>query len=151
MRRFRYEYGAGPLHLLGMLASLLIAGYGFLTYFEGRDPIRFLLWFALAVALHDFVLFPLYSLADRLAQGGAARAGARSALNYVRVPALLSGLLLVIFFPLILQLSERAYTGSYDESQDGFLERWLLVSGVLFALSGLLYAVRRARGRATSE
>ena len=145
MRRFRYEYGAGPLHLMGGLASFLIAGYGFLTYFDGRNPIRFLIWFALAIALHDFVFFPLYTLADRLAQGGAARAGARSALNHVRVPALLSGLLLVIFFPLILQLSERAYNNSYLESQEGFLSRWLLITGVLFAVSGLLYAVRRAR------
>ena len=27
MRRLRYEYGAGPLHLFGVLAMTLVAGY----------------------------------------------------------------------------------------------------------------------------
>ena len=56
------------------------------------------LWFVAAVVLHDFVLLPFYSGAR---PGGAARQR-RGGVNYLRVPAGLSGLLLLVFFPLIL-------------------------------------------------
>lgn len=68
MKRFRYEYGAGPLHLVGSIATFAVAGYVALRVVDGSvgAPIGFLVWFVGAIFLHDFVLLPLYSLLDRL-------------------------------------------------------------------------------------
>lgn len=154
MRRLRYEYGAGPLHLVGLLACFALSGYAVLTYVTGRDPARFALWFAGGILVHDFVLFPLYSLLDRLAQlvdrGGLERPPRVSALNHVRVPAVLSGMLLIVWFPLVLGISERALRDAAGQAPEPYLERWLLLSASLFAISGLVYVARRARARAAS-
>jgi hypothetical protein len=170
VRRFRYEYGAGPLHLLAVLSALGVTGYVALRVLGGAvgAPLSFLIWFGGAIVVHDLVLFPLYSLADRVSlraaglrpspPGGAdrrppgqARVGSPAAviaLNHVRVPAALAGLMLLLWFPLILGLAEPTYIEAAGMSTDGYGERWLLLSGAMFGLSGLVLAVRLARLRA---
>ena len=64
---------------------------------------------------------------------------------YVRVPAALSGLLLLVWFPLIGGTVDRRYRSATGLSADGFLVRWLLISAVLFGGSALLLAVRVRR------
>ena len=183
MRRFRYEYGAGPLHLLSAIAAFAIAGFAVLMLSaaqEGYQILNFALWFVGAILLHDMVLFPLYSGLDRLVlrRAGVHRAlpadaarttltrrdgrwieepgdtatgpSATSAVNYLRVPLLLSALFFVVWFPLILGLAEQEYAVTTGQSTDGYLERWLLLTGVLFLVSGIAFAVRLARARAGS-
>ena len=104
-----------------------------------------------AIVAHDLVLLPLYSLVDRAGSRllrPARSHGAVSALNHVRVPALLSGLMLLVWFPLVLGLSDPTFRSNTGLATDGYLARWLLLSGALFAVSGLLYLARRARARA---
>jgi len=104
-----------------------------------------------AIVAHDLVLLPLYSLAERIAArltratATPARAGAL-ALNHVRVPVMIAGLLFLLFFPSILGRNE-GYTAASGLDSDVYLGRWLALTGALFVLSGLLYAVRRGRSR----
>jgi hypothetical protein len=154
IERFRRAYGAGPLHLLALVASLLVAGAAVAGWFHNPASItiRILVWFLGAIIGHDLILLPLYSLFDRIAfgamrgRGSCGEAPARaSAWNYVRVPALLSGLLLLVFFPQILRLGEPTFRTASGLTQDVYLARYLLACGALFALAGLAYAVRLAR------
>jgi hypothetical protein len=74
-------------------------------------------------------------------------------LAYLCVPACLSALLLLVFFPLILRLDTSDFRAVTGRGNGPYLYRWLAVSAALFALSGLLYArrvagERRARGAA---
>ena len=140
--RLRRAYGDGPLHLLAHLAALALAAYAFTRIFAGAQPWNVVLWFAGALVLHDAIAFPLYTALDRLAQRRRGRA-----VNYVRVPALLSALSLIVFSPLILGLGDGRYERATTLAQDVYLGRWLLLCGALFAASGLLYAVRARRAR----
>lgn len=137
----RERYGAGPLHLVLLLASFALAGAAALQVVGDPLRLRFAVWFLGSVLLHDLVLFPLYAALDRSATATLGRA----AVNHLRVPALLSGLLLLVFAPVILQRSEPAYGAASGLTQDAYLGRWLLLTGVLFLGSAVLYAVRRRR------
>lgn len=156
--RFRRLYGASPLHLLALIASLLIAGAavaGWFDSFPGPTAVRVAAWFVGAILAHDLVLLPLYSLLDRIAFGSRrARRGHRdrapaAGIAYVRVPVLLSALLFLVFFPEILRLGDATFFAASGLHQRVFLVRYLVTCGALFALSGLLYAVslRRAAAR----
>jgi Na+/melibiose symporter-like transporter len=142
MRRIRARYGAGPGHLLLLLASFAITGAAVIGWFQRpRDLERVLIWFVAAVLLHDLVLLPLYSLLDRLT---IARLPRRS-IAYVRVPAIVSGLLLLVLFPTILGYGARGEFRASGIPEHGFLFRWLVLTGVLFTLSGLAYALAAVR------
>lgn len=140
MRSFRARYGASPLHLLAHLALLPLCLWALLQVFAVSSAAgHIVLWLVAAAVLHDVLLLPAYSLLDR----AGARA-ARSAVNYVRVPAGLSLLLLVTFWGTIAGKGEGAFRRVSDLGYDGDLGRWLLATAVLFALSALVYGVRRA-------
>ncbi len=147
--RFRESYGAGPLHLIAVVASLALAGYALLEIAGRPAPLNFAIWFGLAIVAHDLVAFPLYSLLGALAGRALppAHEAGRMALNHVRVPALLSGLALIVWFPLILGLDEAQFQAASGLSTDPYIGRWLLLTGTLFAGSGVLLAFR-LRGRA---
>jgi len=144
MRRLLGWYGAGPLHLLSLLACFAIAGYAAAQLVASR-PLGIAVWFLGAVIGHDLLLMPLYSVADRSAAAVIRhRAPALPTvawINYVRVPAALSGLLLLVWFPLILRLTT-AYHASTTLSPDPYLWHWLAVTGALFLLSAVALAVR---------
>ena len=142
--RFRDAYGAGPLHLIAVIASLALAGYALVEIAERPAPVNFAIWFGLAIVAHDLIAFPLYSLLGAIAGRALLPAGeaGRLALNHVRVPALLSGLSLVVWFPLILGLDEARYADATGLSADPYLGRWLLLTALLFAGSGVLLAIR---------
>ena len=137
----RYRYGSGPLHLVLVLASFALAGAAALQVAPDPLRLRYLAWFLGAVLLHDLVLFPLYASLDRAATA----AVGPGAVNHLRVPALLSGLLLLLFAPVVLQRSEPAFGTASGLTQDVYLGRWLALTGVLFLGSAVLYAVRRRR------
>lgn len=138
----RRTYGSHPLHLLSLLACFALAGFAVLQASHGPLPLKMAIWFLGALIGHDLVLFPLYAQLDR---GLTKVAG--SAVNYVRVPALLSGLLLLVFFPLIFRQSEPTYGAASGLNESPFLARWLLLTGIAFTVSGFLYAIRAARFR----
>ncbi|MFJ9697729.1 hypothetical protein [Kitasatospora sp. NPDC101183] len=147
---FARWYGARPLHLLALLASFALTGYA-VERLVAERPIAVALWFVGAAVAHDLVLLPLYSLADLSARSllrsrGRSRAPEPAVpwINHLRVPVFLSGLLLLVWFPLILGLSE-PYEGATGLSEGVYLGRWLAVTGVLFALSAVLLALRLRR------
>ena len=144
MRRHLRWYGASPLHLLALLACFGLAGYAAARLIPSQ-PLGVAAWFLGAVIGHDLLLMPLYSLADRSVL--AAIRHRRSQLpatpwvNYIRVPAALSGLLLLTWFPLILRLRS-AYHASTTLSADPYVWHWLAVTGALFLLSAIAFALR---------
>ncbi|MFJ8438799.1 hypothetical protein [Kitasatospora griseola] len=152
---FARWYGAGPLNLLALLASFALTGYA-VQRLVADEPLKVVIWFVGAAVAHDLVLLPLYSIADLSARSVLSRrrepVPAGRWINYVRVPAFLSGLLLLAWFPLILRLSE-PYEGATGLSIDVYLGRWLAITGVLFAASAvaLAFRLRRARHGRSSE
>ncbi len=150
MRSARNRYGAGGLHLLAHLAAFAIAAYALAQILAGGRAVNFVAWFLGAALLHDLLLLPLYTLLDRLA-GHAVHGPDRRArleipvINHVRVPVLLSGLLLLVYFPLILKLADSTYFGATGHHVAGYLRNWLLITAALFAGSAAIYAVRLRR------
>jgi uncharacterized membrane protein len=156
--RLRQVYGAGPLHLLAILAAFAVAGYALERALERTsNPDRILLWLGGSIVAHDLILFPLYALAGVLLAAALLRRAPRSrlrvaALNHVRVPALLSGLLLLVWYPLVAGPADRGFTRLTGLSKDVYFGRWLLLSAALFAGSAVVFALRlpglkRAAGR----
>ena len=149
--RFAYEYGARPLHLIAVVASLLLCGYGLLRINNLNDSLRIFIWIGACALLHDFVALPFYSVLLRIARipAGAAfksRAMAVRAYNYIRVPIGFSLLLLLVYFPLIFRLAPDEYMATTGRSVDTYLGRWLLLSAAIFLISGIAYAVSLRRG-----
>jgi hypothetical protein len=134
-----------PFQLLLLACSFALAAYAGVRLLAG-DWFGVALWIVGAALLHDLVLLPLYTVADRAVTGGLGAVGRRGWTLYVRVPALLSGLLLLVWFPLISGMVDRRYRSATGLSPDGFLTRWLLITAVLFGGSAVLLAwrVRRA-------
>ncbi|WP_431946038.1 hypothetical protein [Actinacidiphila sp. bgisy167] len=148
LRSLRW-YGASPLHLLVLLCSLAVTGYACVRLFAQR-PVEVAIWLVGAAILHDLILLPLYSLADLSARSVLRHrvqdTPALPWINHVRVPAFLSGVLLLTWFPLILRLSG-PYEAATGLSDDVYLGRWLAVTAVLFGLSAVVLAARLGRAR----
>ena len=145
MRRLLRWYGANPLHLLALVGCFAVAGYA-AARLVPPNPLGVAIWFVGAVVGHDLVLMPLYALADWSATAVIRHRAARVPagvpwINYLRVPAVLSGLLFLVWFPLILRLRTR-YQASTTLSPEPFLWHWLGVTGALFLLSAAAFALR---------
>lgn len=133
-----------PLQLLVLACSFTLAGYAGLRLLAG-DWFQVALWFVGAALVHDLVLLPLYAVADRAVLRWLGAVGHREWAMYVRVPAALSGLLLVVWFPLISGRVADHYPSTTGLPADGFLARWLLITAVLFGGSALLLMLRLRR------
>jgi hypothetical protein len=144
MRRFLHWYGAGPLNLLTMIGCLALAGYAAATLLP-QNPAGILAWLIGAVIGHDLILMPLYTLADRstmaVIRHRLPQLPAGRWINYLRVPAALSGMLLLIWFPLILRLPAR-FTATTNLPLGPYAWHWLGVTGALFLLFAVALAVR---------
>jgi hypothetical protein len=137
-----------PFQLLLLACSFALAAYAGVRLLSG-DWLGVALWFVGAALLHDLVLLPLYAAVDRaVVRGLGAR---REWVAYVRVPAALSGLLLLVWFPLISGMVERRYRSGTGLPADVFLARWLLITAALFGGSALLLAVRLVRVRRAAK
>jgi hypothetical protein len=151
--RFRDRYGAGPLHLLAVLSSFAVAAYALQRALElTSNPDRIVIWLGGSIVAHDLLLFPLYALVGVLTAAvllsGRPRDRVRiAALNHLRAPALLSGLLLLVWYPLVAGPADRGFMRLTGLSKDVYLERWLLLSLALFAGSGAIFALRLPRLR----
>ncbi|MGW1652623.1 hypothetical protein [Streptomyces atratus] len=136
-------YGEGPLHLLLLATTFALAGCAGVRLLAG-DTFAVAVWFIGSALLHDLVLLPLYASADLVVRRSL---GPRSGLvNHIRVPAFLSGLLLLMWFPLITRHAVR-YEPYSGLSPDVFLGNWLLITAVLCAGSALVLVVRTVRSR----
>ncbi|MCQ4082455.1 hypothetical protein NGB36_18060 [Streptomyces sp. RB6PN25] len=149
MARFVRWYGSGPLHLLVLICSFALTGYALVRLFALR-PLDVAIWFVGAAILHDLILLPLYSLADLSAHAvlrhRATRVPQPPWINYLRVPTFLSGVLLLVWFPLIFDLSV-PYPGAARLPEGVYLGRWLVITGVLFGISALALALKMRRVR----
>jgi hypothetical protein len=142
----RRRYGASPLHLIGHMLALAIAVYavGKVLHPRYSRGLNYLVWLLGGAVLHDFVFAPGMALADRLV-----RALPRRAVNHVRFPAVVSGAMLLVYWPLILVRADGNYVRATGHHVEGFATRWLLITAALFAASAVVYAARAAgRGRA---
>jgi hypothetical protein len=150
LRVWRYLYGENPLHLLAMLGCFALVGYVVSFVYADPSVTALLIWFVGAVIAHDLVLYPLYALADQpltILRWGRRRALPRHpplvpAINHVRAPVLGSLVLGLIYLPTITRHGEDAlrYTSGLDAA--GIFRHWLLITGVLFLGSAVIYAVR---------
>jgi hypothetical protein len=139
------RYGSNALHLVGHLAALALAVYAVSRVLDPRFSrgLNYLVWLVGGAILHDLVFAPAYALFD-----GLVRRAAPGAINYVRFPAAISGVMLLVYFPLILTKADGNYVRSTGQHVSGFGTRWLLITAGLFAASALIYVLRRgSRGR----
>ena len=147
MRHVTRFLGTDPFRLLVLLASFGLTGYVYASLRTDETFPAMLLWFLAAVIGHDAVLLPLYSLGDRALTGALAPLGRRAkrvpvSVNYLRLPALGSGLVFLVFFPGILEHGAQDYAKATGQNQDPYLGNWLLVTAVLFGLSLVVWLVR---------
>lgn len=171
LSRFRAAYGSSPQHLVVMIACFTLTGWVALRIAEEATAGRMLLWFVGAAVAHDLVLFPIYASADRVLRGALGRsrhagtdgqapparhsmpgrAGQApirpSPLNHIRVPALASGLLFLVYLPGILRQGRETYLAATGQDQHPYLARWLATTATLFLVSGVWYLVRQIRWR----
>ncbi len=145
---FRALYGAGPLHLVATLVSFVVIAYALSRALSlTGNPDRLLLWLGGSIVAHDLLLLPAYALLGAvalavIAPGDHPSALRVAALNHLRAPALASGLLLLVWYPLIAGPASRGFMRTTGLSKDVYLDRWLLLSAALFAVSALLFALR---------
>ena len=137
----RRVYGAGPLHLLGHLAAIAVAAYALSRAFQPRfapQPVNLAAWLLGGALLHDLVLLPAYSTVDQLAQRAlrADRCRAVPVLNHVRVPAVLSGVVLLVYAPRILDRQPQNVVNALGHGPPDYLARWLIVTGALVGRLG---------------
>jgi hypothetical protein len=140
--RSRLRYGAPAWHLAGHAITFAVIAYALSRLLQpsvGR-PATVVVWLLAGAALHDLVFLPLYSLADRIARAVGGRA-----VNHLRVPAVISGVLLLVYFPLILGKAPAAYDRNTGRPPPDYLARWLVITGGLFVASGLVWAARSVR------
>ncbi|HEX5995708.1 MAG TPA: hypothetical protein VFY84_11250 [Jiangellales bacterium] len=143
--RFRASSGAAVWHLLILVGAFALAGWVALRLAGEPAAVRMLVWFVSAVIAHDLVLFPIYATVDRGLR--CATRGRPCPLNHIRVPALASGLLFLVFLPGILKQGKATYAAATGQDQQPYLGRWLGISLALFVISGLWYAARLIRRR----
>jgi hypothetical protein len=152
MRWFSRWYGANPLHLLTMVGCFALAWYAGADLLHAK-PVGVVVWFAGAVVGHDLILMPLYALADKSVTAVFRHRPPKLPtvpwINFLRVPVVLSGLLLLMWFPLIFRIPSH-FPRTTDLSLDPYFGNWLAVTGALFLLSAFALAlrlgVRAARG-----
>ncbi|MBY4127308.1 hypothetical protein HQO83_02750 [Rhodococcus fascians] len=148
MRAFTTIYGGHPLHAVGLLLSFALVGY--VVMLVGPQALwnddiwwkSIIVWFFGSVLLHDAVLYPLYSLADRIVTGLPRRHLTVSPVNFVRVPALGAALTFLMFFPGILSQGAQSYRAATGLTQEPFLGRWLSLTAAMFTVSAVAYFCR---------
>jgi hypothetical protein len=140
---------ASPLlQLLVHAAAFVVAFYALAQIFRAGDVVEFILLFAGAALLHDLILLPAYSLVDLLARARRRDRARRIPLvNHIRAPALISGVLLLVYFPAILGLTDADYLAATGHHPTGYARNWLEITAVLFAGSALIYGLRVLRAR----
>jgi hypothetical protein len=142
MATFRRVYGAHPMHLAAAVLAIGLAVIALPKMLDAGPVMNVTIWLAGSIVLHDLVFVPAYSAIDRIA----ARATGVAAINHVRLPSIIAGLLLVVYFPLIFGLAD-GFQRATGHGTEPYLWRWLAITAGLFAVSGVVYALRVVRTR----
>jgi hypothetical protein len=138
------RYGASPLHLVGHVALIAVAGYALSRAFQARfapEPLNLAAWLLGGALVHDLLLLPAYSLLDAAMR----RSLPRPLLNHVRIPLALSGVVLLVYAPRILDRQPQNVVNALGEPPPDYLARWALMTAALFLGSALVYAFKAAR------
>jgi len=152
----RRHYGADVAHAVVMVVSFVLAGAAVLTL--GVDALwnpdrwwqSIAVWFIGAAILHDLVLYPLYSLADRATRPTRNWTVRQvSVRQHIRVPALGAALTLLVFFPGVLNTDDTAIVATTGLNRDPYLERWLWVVAAMVVISAAVFLVRVVLSRGT--
>lgn len=146
---FRRRYGASPFHLAVHLLAFAVAAFALdRTVSGGGGTIKtIIVWYVGLIVLHDLVFVPAYTGVDRLTRSVLARLPTPErtrvpVINHLRVPALISALLLLIYAPLISGHSEGAYFALTGHPLVHYVRNWLVLSAALFAGSTAIYGLR---------
>ncbi len=151
-RLFRRSYGASPAHLVGHLLLFALAFWAIGTMLDMRAAGNWVLWFLAAAIVHDLVFLPLYAVLDSVADRLTRRRRLRvPVVNHLRVPAVVSGTLLLVGFPLILDRAPGNIERVAGVAPSGYGTAWLAITAGVFALSAALYGVRLLRGGKRDE
>jgi peroxiredoxin len=136
-----------------MIGSFALAGYAAAELLP-VNPVGIVVWLVAAVIGHDLLLMPLYTVADRsvtaVIRHRPLNLPAGPWINYLRVPVVLSGVLLLIWFPLIFRLPTHL-PASTTLSLNPYLWHWLAVTGALFLLSATALALRLGAARRSAR
>lgn len=150
--RWRRAYGSSPLHLLAQALAFAVTAYAVtrVTAVASTQDVNLVLWFVLGALLHDMVLVPAYLILDLVV-----RVVLRDhdllrvrAINHVRFPAAFAGVSFLTLFPLVLGKGDANYARTSGEQAPDYLSRWLLVCALAFALSAVIFVLRRMRNAA---
>jgi hypothetical protein len=136
----RARYGSSAWHLLGHLALLAVVVYVLAQLIGQRGWVNLVAWLLAGALLHDFVFLPAYSAADR-----ALRRVLGRRVNFARVPLALAGVLALLFFPLILGLSDGSYVRNAGHVAEGQATAWALITAGLLLAGAAAAAARRSR------
>lgn len=103
-----------------------------------------------AALLHDLVLVPLYGGTDWLLHKAVLARRRQSpprvaVVNHIRVPAFVSLLLLLVYWPVISQGDDAHYEAATDLTPGVYFPRWLAIMGVLDGAPAALLVVRVRR------
>lgn len=159
LTRLARLYGDRLFHLILVLAALALGAYTVVVLGVRNlfNPVvwwqSIAVWFVVAVIGHDLILFPLYALADRLLRMRPAAPADRRGepqhpsthiplTNYVRIPTLAAGLLLLLFLPGIIEQGAPTFRAATGLTQAPYLSRWLLLTAAFYLASALCYVAR---------
>ena len=139
-------YGESPLHLLAQLVAFAIAAYAFLQVVEVRstDTLNLVLWFLAGALLHDLIFVPIYLVLDLVARLGIQDHALRRvrAVNHIRFPVAISGVMFLTLFPLILGRGKDNFVRTAGQQPPDYLARWALITAAVLAVSAVAYAIR---------
>jgi len=149
----RRAYGSGPFHFVAVVVCLAISGYAITRLAGANKPALIAIWFLAALLGHDFFLYPVYTVLDRLAARGQGLGGTNRAawINFVRVPVLITGLVFLVSFPLILGVNAKTYRNASGLGTGRFGGRFLIFAATVFLVSAALYCLSLLRWRRRAD
>ena len=123
LARQRHRYGASAWHLTGHLVALAVVAFALSRIAAGTSIAIVIALYVGLVVGHDLILLPVYSGLDRLVRALLSHLPVRGrarvpAINHLRAPALISGLLLVIYAPLDLRQGRPRLSAAQRPSRD---------------------------------
>lgn len=148
--RLRDTYGESPWHLAGHLLIFAGTGYAVVQLAGAGEAVNVFAWLIGAALIHDLVFLPAYGLLDRLGRRVVPRPRVPM-INHVRFVVLVSGALLLVYFPLILARSPGNYRRATGHEPGDYGTRWLAITAGLVLVSAVAYALRVLRARRVEE
>lgn len=139
------------LRIGGSLAVLVAFGIAIERTFDvsSTDRSDLVIWMLAGAILHDAIFLPAYALTDLATRIGLQENALRRVpvINHVRFPVAVSGALLLVYWPSM--LDDDAEANFTRVSGRGYahdpLEAWLWITAGLLAISLVVYLVRWVR------